>query len=258
MPAESIGWRAGLMIADVAAFDRWGQLLGRGPRQWRSGVKHDCSKVMELRRSGAKYRNGIDEDVNIESEYLYPMLKSSDLANGIVVDPSRWMLVPQRSINEPTDPIRETAPRTWRYLETHSRLLAQRASSIYKGRPRFAVFGVGDYTFSPWKVAVSGLYKHLAFSVVGSYGERPFVLDDTCNFLPAESREEAELLTQMLRSAPARGFYDALIFWDAKRPITIDILNKLDLGALRASLVWSRSTCELRRSHGRSYYRAFP
>jgi hypothetical protein len=39
-----------------------------------------------------------------------------------------------------------------------------------------------------------------------------------------------------LSSATAREFFEARIFWDAKRPITKAILGALDLAALRAAL----------------------
>src|SRR5207248_9500541 len=159
--------------------------------KWRSGVKHDCSKVMELRQEGHLYRNGLGEAVELESEYVYPMLKSSEITNGRSKEPSRWMLVTQRAVGEETAIIRETAPKTWAYLQQHGDLLDRRASSIYRGRPRFSVFGVGDYTFAPWKVAISAFYKELHFTVVGLFAGKPIVLDDTCYFVSCQSQEEA-------------------------------------------------------------------
>ena len=72
----------------------------------------------------------------------------------------------QRKIHDETNIIREQAPQTWNYLLHHAAQLDQRKSSIYKGKPRFSIFGVGDYTFAPWKVAISGLYKTIHFAVI--------------------------------------------------------------------------------------------
>ena len=58
------------------------------------------------------------------------------------------------------------------------------------------------------------------------------VFDDTIYFLACQSRQEAELLASLLNSAPAREFYSAFIFWDSKRPITVDVLRRLDLRKL--------------------------
>jgi hypothetical protein len=36
----------------------------------------------------------------------------------------------------------------------------------------------------------------------------------------------------LLNSPPAREFYEAFVFWDTKRPITADLLCRLDLRRL--------------------------
>jgi hypothetical protein len=248
-PATVIGYHDGELVANVLAFDRWKHLKGEEIYKWRSGVKHDCSKVMELRKEGHRFRNGLDEVVDLESEYVYPLLKSSEITNGRSKQPSRWMLVTQRAVSEETSIIRETAPKTWAYLQRHGDLLDRRASSIYRGRPRFSVFGVGDYTFAPWKVAISGFYKDLHFTVVGGFLGKPIVLDDTCYFVPCQSKAEADYVASLLNSTPSREFFSAYIFWDAKRPITIETLRRLDLSALAHELGSEEKLADLTRKN---------
>ena len=231
-PAGAIGWRDGRLVADVRAYERWRRLGGGGADPWRSGVKHDRSKGMELTREPGGYRNGFGELVDLEDEYVFPMLKSSDVANGRTAAPTRRMLVPQRFVGEETATIARRAPKTWAYLSRHGEALDRRGSSIYRGRPRFSVFGVGDYTFAPWKVAISGFYKRLDFQVVGSFDGKPIVPDDTVYFLPCRHEPDARRLAGLLNSDAARGFFSAFVFWDAKRPITAELLRRLDLGAL--------------------------
>jgi hypothetical protein len=91
------------------------------------------------------------------------------------------------------------------------------------------VFGVGAYTFAPWKVAISGLYKTLKFRVLGSVRGKPIVVDDTCYFIPCQTRQEAEFICGLLNSDLCQRFLRALVFLDAKRPVTIDVLNHIDL-----------------------------
>jgi hypothetical protein len=232
----TIGYCDNELVANVSSYHRWKHLAGKGDYRWRSGVKHDCSKVMELRKEGERYRNGLGEIVELETILLYPMLKSSELANACNNAPSRWMLVTQKTVGEDTTIIRETAPATWAYLERHATVLNRRASSIYRRRPRFSIFGVGDYTFSPWKVAISGFYKKLDFTVVGSFADKPIILDDTCCFASCQSKAEAQYVASLYNSAQAREFLSAFIFWDAKRPITIETLRRLDLRALAREL----------------------
>ena len=139
------------------------------------------------------------------------------------------MLVTQKTVGESTAPIRMKAPNTWRYLQQHSDVLDGRRSSIYRNRPRFAVFGVGEYAFSGWKVAISGMYKQLRFVAVGPYQGRPVVFDDTCYFIPCRAQDEARFVADLLNSEPAQQFYRSLIFWDDKRPITARALRSLSL-----------------------------
>jgi hypothetical protein len=146
------------------------------------------------------------------------------------------MLVTQKAVGDETSVIRFVAPKTWAYLQRHGDFLDRRASSIYRNRPRFSAFGVGDYTFARWKVAISGFYKQLTFATIGPFAEKPVVLDDTSYFVSCQSDQEARYIADLLNSQPAREFFSAFVFWDAKRPITIDMLRRLDLSALAYEL----------------------
>ncbi|MGH9584140.1 MAG: hypothetical protein ACRD4O_14525, partial [Bryobacteraceae bacterium] len=231
-----IGYRHGDIIADVDRYDKWSHLRGISSYKWRSGIKHDCSKVMEFRTEEGRLRNGLNEAVDIEETFLYPIFKSSEIANGMVSKATRCVLVPQRRVGDDTSVIERNAPKTWAYLESHCKRLDARGSVIYTGRPPFSIFGIGDYSFAPWKVAISGFYKRLSFNVIGSFDNRPAMLDDTVYFLPCQSQNEAKLLADILNSEVAQNFFRAFIFWDAKRPITVSLLNQLSIERLAAEL----------------------
>ncbi|MDE0444617.1 MAG: hypothetical protein OXL38_21235 [Gammaproteobacteria bacterium] len=191
---------------------------------------------MELRPTEDRrlYVNGLGETVELEADFLFPMLKSSELAKGAT--PSRYMLVTQQTVGEDTSVIADRAPLTWQYLESHAPTLDSRSSSIYRNRPRFSVFGVGGYSFAPWKVAISGFYKQLDFRCVGPFDNKCVVLDDTAYFLACQSEDEAQKIAVMLNSEKAKGFFNSFVFWDAKRPITAGLLSSLDLGCLARQL----------------------
>ena len=225
-------YRDGRLIADVEGSRKYGYLRGTCTLKWRSGVKHDCTRVMELRsRGGGAFENGLGEVVSLERRYLYPMLKSSELMRDESVV-SRYMIVTQRWVGDDTRTIERQAPETWKYLQSYADYLDRRASSIYRNRPRFSVFGVGPYSFAPWKVAISGLYKRLEFRCIGPVDDKPVVLDDTCYFLPCDTQEDANTLAGLLNSDAAKGFLGAFIFWDEKRPITSNLLASIDLRVL--------------------------
>lgn len=237
-PVATLSFRDGLLLADAARYARWQHLQGRAWYKWRSGIKHDCAKVMELEITDTAhvYRNGLGQSIELETKYLYPMLKTSEVANGRVAAPPRRMVVPQQTTGETTDLIRRKAPATWAYLLQHATQLDGRKSSIYRNRPRFSVFGIGDYSFAPWKVAISGLYKRLGFVVVPPHQGQPVVLDDATYFLSCNSESEAGFLAELLNSKPATEFFSAFIFWDAKRPVTVELLQRLDLKRLAQEL----------------------
>lgn len=238
-PHHRIGWENGFLIADANARQLSKHLeINTGSRdwrfRWRSGVKHDCSRIMEFRLTDNGMVNGLQEVIDIEETCLFPLLKGSDVAKGR--KPSRWMLVPQRRTGDNTEHLANTAPRTWNYLVKHGAALDRRGSSIYKKRPRFSVFGIGDYTFAPWKVAICGLYKSLNFRVVGLHDGRAVVFDDTVYLLSFTRQDEAEVVAELLRSELATAFFRASVFWDNKRPITAEMLNRLDLELLAREL----------------------
>jgi len=244
-PTGTIAIEDNTLVADLEAYRATKHLAGGSPLRWRSGIKHDCSKVMELQFDGLQLKNGMGEVLDLEPDYLLPMFKTSEVAGGRVDQCHRRMVVPQRRIGEQTAGIAGRAPKTWAYLQRHSVLLSKRGSSIYRGKPEFSIFGVGDYTFSRWKIAISGMYKSLRFVKVGPSQGQPVVFDDTTNFVPCPSEAAASLLLSMLESEPAKMFYKSFIFWDAKRPITVDLLGRLNLHALAEALGISNTFVQL-------------
>lgn len=200
--------------------------------EWRQGVKHDAIQIMELRSEGTHLWNKRGEVVEIEPAYCYPLLKSSDLFHGRVASTSRSVILPQRRIGEDTRSLRIAAPALWQYLSRHADALGRRRSSIYRGQPPFAIFGIGAYAFAPYKVGISGFYKTPRFRCLGSINELPVMLDDTCYFLPCASAERAALIAAILNHPVTLDLIASLTFVDAKRPITKKLLQSLDLVAL--------------------------
>ena len=229
-PRSIFGMREGRLVADVRLFEQSRELLGQGLSGWRSGIKHDCSSVFELTPNGPGFENDQGVKVDIEEEVVFPLLKSSDLAQHR--QPQRWLLVPQRAMTESPKALKSSAPKAWEYLVAHSMALSRRGSSIYRKRPPFSIFGVGAYSFSPWKIGISGFYKKLDFVLIPQFRGRSVVLDDTCYFFSCNTEQECQTLHQLVQSKEAHEFLSSLVFWDAKRPITAQILNALDLKVL--------------------------
>ena len=83
-PESTIGFHDGFLVSDVQSYTRHRDLIATNAHYvWRSGVKHDCSKVMELAETAdGRLTNGLGEQVHFEPDLLFPLLKSSDVAKG--------------------------------------------------------------------------------------------------------------------------------------------------------------------------------
>lgn len=73
------------------------------------------------------------------------------------------------------------------------------------------------------------------------------LLDDTCYFLGFSDERAAVVAHELLCSEPAQAVVQALAFWDAKRPITKELLDHLDLRGLAAAALEARPKRALRR-----------
>jgi hypothetical protein len=234
-PTGVMGFSRGWLIADREAHRRCEFADGVCPRTWRQGLKHDAAAVMELAVDagpGRRLRDRSGDRVEVEAEFAYPLIKGADLKQTADQRPRRAVLVTQRWIGEDTTRLAHDAPRLWAYLRANAARFEGRKSSIYRGRPPFALFGIGPYSFASFKVAICGLHKAPAFRAVGPVEGRPVLLDDTCYFLPCSSAAEAAALAALCNDPIALELIRSASFPDAKRPITKALLQRVDLRAI--------------------------
>jgi len=234
---STLGIVGNQLVNDMKSYQAVQSIDGSFPLAWRQGLKHDAASVMELTRDAAgQFSNKLGESVLIEPTHLYPLVKSSDLFNGPVDRSQKMVIVTQAVLGEDTRALKYTAPLLWNYLMAHYETFARRKSSIYTRQPPFAMFGIGDYAFAPYKVAISGLHKTPRFRAIGPIDGRPVMLDDTCYFIPCYSSMAAAFLASLLNYPTCLDFIKAIVFIDAKRPITKKVLQRVDLRALFAQV----------------------
>ena len=89
------------------------------------------------------------------------------------------------------------------------------------------MFGVGDYSFAPYKVGVSGFYKKPLFSLLTA--DKPVMTDDTSYFLSFDNYDDAYTMMLLLNSQPVQEYLTSIAFLDSKRPYTVKLLSRLDL-----------------------------
>lgn len=245
---QEYGWVNNCFVADISTYQNNVSIDGNSPLKWWSGIKHDCAKVMELSYDGTQYINGFGEIVDIENNMIYPLIKSSDIKGKMITSTRKYVIVTQQSTSDDTEWIKSKYPKTYQYLLAHAEYLDNRGSRIYKGRPRFCMFGVGKYSFKPFKIAVSGLYKSPNFVIVTPIAGKSVMLDDTCYMLGLDTLEEAIITQDLLNSKPVQSFINSLVFVDAKRIINKDLLMRIDL-VKALEYMENRETFEMQRYH---------
>ena len=81
---NEFGWVGDKFVSDIAVYEKTKKYDGKSHYIWRQGVKHDCSKIMELRLVDGNYFNGFRRELNIEKELVYGLVKSSDLSSPVI------------------------------------------------------------------------------------------------------------------------------------------------------------------------------
>lgn len=229
IPYLTFGWLDDKYVSNIDTYKHTQEIDGKCPFVWRQGLKHDCSKIMELDKVNEHYVNGLNEEVKLEEGLVYGLLKSSDLKNSVIDKPRKYTIVTQKKVGQDTNYIRQDYPSTYKYLTQHRVYFDNRKSSIYNGKPLFSIFGIGDYSFKPYKVAISGLYKTFHFTLILPQGKKPVMLDDTCYLIGFDSIEFAVYSLILLNSDKTVQFLQSITFSDAKRTFTKDVLMRIDL-----------------------------
>jgi hypothetical protein len=224
----TLGWINNKFASDTEKYKKYQEFDGVCPFEWRQGIKHDCAKVMELERKNGRFVNNLNEEFELEEDLVYGMLKSSDLKGDRIDTPRKYTIITQQKIGQDTHTVLEKLPKTKAYLYRHKDYFLQRKSSIYNGKTMFSIFGVGDYSFKPYKVAISGLYKQSKFTLVEPNGT-VLMLDDTCYFIGFDNIADAKITQFLLNKPETQAFIKSFMFTDAKRAITKDLLMRIDL-----------------------------
>ncbi len=225
--------------------------------EWRQGVKHDCSKVMELTLQNGTFQNGQKETIQIEDDIVFPLIKSSMFKAPVIHSFSKFVIVTQKKVREETKHLEQEVPKTWKYLNDHIKLFENRKSSIYRGTPPFSMFGVGDYSYSKYKVGVSGFYKQPLFSVLYSDDSKTVMIDDTSYFICFDSYDMAYTAMLLLNSEKVQKFLTSIAFLDTKRPYTKKVLERIDFNRIVKSLTFDE-LAKTERNLNLSYYITLP
>jgi len=239
---NEFGWVGSKFVSSVTLYKTNMKYDGTSPYVWRQGVKHDCSGIMELDFINNRYVNGPGKEVNLEKDAVYGLVKSSDLNSLVLTKPRKYVIITQKKIGEDTAYLSGKFPKLYKYLTENYSLFEQRKSCIYKNKPPFSIFGIGDYSFKPYKVAISGLYKRSKFSLVLPENNKPVMLDDTCYFTGFDNLTEVIFVWAVLNSEPVQKLLASIVFLDAKRPYTKDVLMRISIDKAAQDMTYNQIT----------------
>jgi adenine-specific DNA-methyltransferase len=198
--------------------------LGECEHEIRHGVKDDAKDVYSVDA------NLLDE---LEHDHIYPYLRSKHVVKYGLFGHDRH-LVPLDSANQDNEEELQTnCPRTYDYLESNRERLDNRSSSWLDGGAFYNVFGLGEYTWSEYKVVWCRLGFKPHFAVVSTVddeilGEKTVVPGDHCMFISTDNRYEAHFLCGLLNSSPYQQSLDGIAS-QGKSSLSKTVVSRLEL-----------------------------
>ncbi|MCX7998950.1 MAG: hypothetical protein N3A69_08375, partial [Leptospiraceae bacterium] len=155
-------------------------------------------------------------EAKIEQDLVYPAVRGADVQRW-KVNPKIFILLTQEPIKRepyPEKQMKTDWPWTFSYLlKFKDALLSRSSKSIRDLMERtsfYAMFGVGAYTLSKYKVIWKFMSNDIFATVVSQqktlFGYKTLVPTKTVAFFPLENEKEAHYLCAIINSKPVRDF----------------------------------------------------
>jgi hypothetical protein len=160
----------------------------------------------------------------VEAESLFPLAKGAGDLHPCYFLPENtlYAFVPNKGIDRASlDSAAaryssHTNPKTFKFFKAYKSFLESRSTfkTRMKGAPFFAIYNVGDYTFSPYKVIWAEMTGDFSAAVVASgsvpgYGPRVYVPDHKLYFADFDQPEPAFYLCGLLHSEIVKEMIEA-------------------------------------------------
>ena len=216
----------------------------------------DCSyRIRHGLKDDAKAVFSVDDALlaEIEPTHVYPYLRSKHVVKWGLFGHDRF-LVPQRQAGEDNEATLERqTPRTYDYLRRHRERLDARGSSWFDSGPFYSLFGLGPYTWAPYKVVWCRLGFKPHFVVVSTVdddelGRKTVVPGDHCMFVGCDDEDEAHYLCALLNAAPYQRTLRDLA-GDGKASLSKSVVSSLALPAWEATGTQRRLAALSQQAH---------
>ncbi len=185
-------------------------------------TEHDLVRV-RTRPEAGRARVGRPRSFWVEPGLLYPLLKGAADFDSCQVAPKKelYAFVPNEGITRGALKLAEIAmnrqyARTKAYFKEYERWLKRRSTwrARMAGAPFYAIYNVGSYTFSPYKVVWAEQSQRFKAAVIASgnvplVGSRPYVPDHKVFFVEFNDEMSAYYLCGMLTSSLVKEFIES-------------------------------------------------
>ena len=204
--------------------DAENRALGACEQDIRHGVKDDATDVYSVDRSQ------LDE---LEHHHIYPYIKSKHVVKYGLFGHGLH-LVPIKKVNEDNEAeLKSDCPKTYEYLESNRQALEERSSTWLEKGTFYNVFGLGEYTWSDYKVVWCRLGFKPHFAVISTVddedlGEKMVVPGDHCMFISTDDKYEAHFLCGLLNSAIYQKSIKGIAS-EGKSSLSKAVISKLEL-----------------------------
>ena len=152
----------------------------------------------------------------LEGELIYPLLRGRDILRWHA-EPGAYILLTHGE-GEKLQAIPEAEmalhyPNTARYLQQFAPILKERRTRVVRGLmargPYYSLFGIGPYTFAPYKVVWLRIGTRITAAVVsrkrgGACTRELIIPNDSTVFVPFDREDEAHYFCALLNSTPAQ------------------------------------------------------
>ena len=193
VPLDDEDWTTAWVRADLAR-----EAQGACAHEIRHGLKDDAAAVFGLDR---------DDLAAVETARVFPYLRSRHVRKFGLTGHDLRLVPADRAGEDNEAELRERYPGTYDYLATHRETLLDRSSAWLDRGPFYTQFGLGPYTWAPYKVVWCRLGFKPDFAVASTrsdadLGEKTVVPGDHYMFVATDDRREAHFLCALLNSAP--------------------------------------------------------
>jgi len=208
--------------------DAENQALGECAHDIRHGVKDDAKDVYSVERSQ------LDE---LEHDHVYPYIQSKHVVKYGLFGHDLH-LVPVRKANEDNETeLQRNCPKTYGYLESNRQTLEDRSSAWLDEGTFYNVFGLGEYTWSDYKVVWCRLGFKPHFAVVSTVtdedlGEKMVVPGDHFMFISTDDEYDAHFLCGLLNSSIYQKSLEGVAS-EGKSSLTKTVVSRLELPEYR-------------------------